>query len=316
MVDLLRPGRASRRPRATTWGAWSRPSTRCSTGSRASGERAVVACSPRRRPSARDRSRPPRRGRPGADRRASPTRLDRRFCAGSPRRDRRGEGDRPARPRRGAADLERASARDARAARARERSDRADDGVRTDLGHSRRAPVRPSLPELEPETELAVYRVAQESLTNVARHAQASRVTITLARALDNVVLCVVDDGRGFDAPTTDEHGGLRAACVSARCSSVARSRSLQVGRRCRGTPGAPGDLRGADGGAALMSIPLVTRILIADDIPIVRSGLRSCSTPSPTSRSSRRPRTAPRRSRRRSRRTSTWRSSTSRCRA
>ena len=49
------------------------------------------------------------------------------------------------------------------------------------------------------------------------------------------------------------------------------------------------------------MPIPLVTRILIADDFAIVRSGLRRSSTPSPTSRSSPRPRTAPRRSRRRS---------------
>jgi len=66
-----------------------------------------------------------------------------------------------------------------------------------------------SLPKLAPDTELAVYRIAQESLTNVARHAQASRVTLGLERGHDSVVLRVVDDGRGFDdAP--EEHGGLR----------------------------------------------------------------------------------------------------------
>jgi two-component system sensor histidine kinase UhpB len=67
-----------------------------------------------------------------------------------------------------------------------------------------------SLPKLEPDTELAVYRIAQESLTNVARHAQASRVTIVLERGRNSVVLRVVDDGRGFDGVPV-EHGGLRS---------------------------------------------------------------------------------------------------------
>ena len=68
----------------------------------------------------------------------------------------------------------------------------------------------PSLPKLAPDAELAVYRIAQESLTNVARHAQASRVTITLERGHDSVVLRGVDDGRGFDG-VPEEHGGLRS---------------------------------------------------------------------------------------------------------
>ena len=68
----------------------------------------------------------------------------------------------------------------------------------------------PSLPELEPETELAVYRIAQESLTNVARHAHAEHVVVELEPGPGRLVLRVADDGRGFaDAPT--EHGGLRS---------------------------------------------------------------------------------------------------------
>ena len=68
-----------------------------------------------------------------------------------------------------------------------------------------------SLPKLPPDTELAVYRIAQESLTNVARHSQAGRVTIALEREPDSVVLRVADDGRGFDTSTPAEHGGLRS---------------------------------------------------------------------------------------------------------
>jgi two-component system sensor histidine kinase UhpB len=76
-----------------------------------------------------------------------------------------------------------------------------------------------SLPKLAAEVELAVYRIAQESLTNVARHAQASKVAIALQPGHDSVVLRVSDDGRGFvGAPV--EHGGLRSM----------RERALLVG--------------------------------------------------------------------------------------
>jgi two-component system sensor histidine kinase UhpB len=76
-----------------------------------------------------------------------------------------------------------------------------------------------SLPKLAPEVELAVYRIAQESLTNIVRHAEASRVTIRLDSSHDSVVLRVVDDGRGFGGDPV-EHGGLRSM----------RERALLVG--------------------------------------------------------------------------------------
>src|SRR5581483_11866544 len=55
-----------------------------------------------------------------------------------------------------------------------------------------------SLPPLSEEAELAVYRVAQESLTNVARHARASRVDLVLEPGARSAVLRVVDDGGGI----------------------------------------------------------------------------------------------------------------------
>ena len=67
------------------------------------------------------------------------------------------------------------------------------------------------LPPLSAEAELAVYRVAQESLTNVARHAQASQVDLALEPGPGSVVLRVVDDGRGMaETIATNGHGGLR----------------------------------------------------------------------------------------------------------
>lgn len=56
------------------------------------------------------------------------------------------------------------------------------------------------LPELSPEVELVIYRTAQEALTNVLRHADASEVVVTLSRDPAGVVLSVRDDGRGLPA--------------------------------------------------------------------------------------------------------------------
>ncbi|MGH1563236.1 sensor histidine kinase [Mumia sp. DW29H23] len=63
---------------------------------------------------------------------------------------------------------------------------------------------------LPPDVEAVVLRVVQESLTNVTRHAGASRVGITLSYTDDEVVLDVRDDGRGFDpaGPNGTSDGG------------------------------------------------------------------------------------------------------------
>jgi signal transduction histidine kinase len=51
---------------------------------------------------------------------------------------------------------------------------------------------------LHPELEITLFRVAQEALTNVAKHAEASRVGLTLSYMEDVVLLDVRDDGIGF----------------------------------------------------------------------------------------------------------------------
>jgi two-component system sensor histidine kinase UhpB len=64
------------------------------------------------------------------------------------------------------------------------------------------------LPELSPEVELVIYRAAQEALTNVLRHAQATEVFLSLKREEGEVVLVVRDDGSGMRAGATGR--GLR----------------------------------------------------------------------------------------------------------
>jgi two-component system, NarL family, sensor histidine kinase UhpB len=74
---------------------------------------------------------------------------------------------------------------------------------------------------LTAEEELVIYRVAQESLTNVVRHARARRVTLTLEADADRgVVLVVADDGVGVPDEAASDSSGIRGM----------RERALLVG--------------------------------------------------------------------------------------
>jgi two-component system sensor histidine kinase UhpB len=77
-----------------------------------------------------------------------------------------------------------------------------------------------ALPVLGAEAELVIYRVAQEALTNIARHAGARRVSVELAQTPpgDAVLLRIIDDGRGL-------RGGAEGAGIRGM-----RERALLVG--------------------------------------------------------------------------------------
>lgn len=60
---------------------------------------------------------------------------------------------------------------------------------------------------LAPEIEMAAYRIVQEALTNIVKHANATSVQITMARA-DCLRVIVEDDGVGFAAPRPGDRGG------------------------------------------------------------------------------------------------------------
>ncbi len=60
---------------------------------------------------------------------------------------------------------------------------------------------------MRPETEIALLRAGQEALANVAKHAQATRVGVTLSYLEHEVALDVRDDGRGFDPARLGDAG-------------------------------------------------------------------------------------------------------------
>jgi two-component system sensor histidine kinase UhpB len=71
---------------------------------------------------------------------------------------------------------------------------------------------------LPPDLHVVIYRVAQEALTNVARHAAAQRASVTLRLRRDEVVLCVEDDGIGIQGPARPNLGilGMRERVAAA----------------------------------------------------------------------------------------------------
>ena len=73
------------------------------------------------------------------------------------------------------------------------------------------------LPE---EVETAVYRVVQEALTNVAKHAEASQVSVVVSRRQDHVTAIVEDDGHGFE-PEAVSQGRLGLVGMRERVEQV-----------------------------------------------------------------------------------------------
>jgi two-component system sensor histidine kinase UhpB len=81
--------------------------------------------------------------------------------------------------------------------------------------------VAPDLPPLPADVELAVYRIAQEALTNAVRHSGCTRLRVRLSAEDDAVYLRVADDGRGLgELPRSG--GGVRGM----------RERALMIGGR------------------------------------------------------------------------------------
>jgi len=99
---------------------------------------------------------------------------------------------------------------------------------------------------LDAEAEAQIFRIVQESLTNVRKHAAAGRVAVRLDRVDTGLLVELVDDGRGFDEPRQDEpsdwpHYGQAAM----------RERAADIGGRISWGTGPAG------GGFIRLAVPL-----------------------------------------------------------
>jgi signal transduction histidine kinase len=83
---------------------------------------------------------------------------------------------------------------------------------------------------LPDKTETSLYRIAQEALTNVARHSEATEVSISLKKTGDCVLLEIRDNGKGMDlsAPPTNSGLGLAGMQTRARgCGGTVKMESM-----------------------------------------------------------------------------------------
>ena len=77
---------------------------------------------------------------------------------------------------------------------------------------------------LTPDTEIAVYRIVQEALTNTVKHARAEHVAVRLNWAQDELELFVTDDGQGPQATVAGGHGLVGIKERAAACGGIAEA--------------------------------------------------------------------------------------------
>lgn len=85
------------------------------------------------------------------------------------------------------------------------------------------------LKRLPPAVEIALYRIVQEALTNITKHANASRASVQIFRENGDLCCMVRDDGAGFDvdAVRTHGHAGLGLIGIQERANAIGGTLSI-----------------------------------------------------------------------------------------
>jgi signal transduction histidine kinase len=92
------------------------------------------------------------------------------------------------------------------------------------------------LPDLDPDLALALFRVIQESLTNIAKHARASRVRVTLTVGQSEIRLSVEDDGAGVSAGKLQDPNSYGMIGMRERIARFGGRLNVSLGAEGHGT--------------------------------------------------------------------------------
>jgi signal transduction histidine kinase len=115
--------------------------------------------------------------------------------------------------------------------------------VEAEIGHPVDFAVKGTVRRFDPQTELGIYRIAQEALSNVGKHASSKRLDVRVSFAARSFTVRIDDDGIGFEGPSNlrmlgaSEHFGLlgmyeRAELIGAELSiqsNLGRGTSIQL---------------------------------------------------------------------------------------
>ena len=99
----------------------------------------------------------------------------------------------------------------------------------TDIAYKISAPDEP-IP-LEPDAAIAAFRIVQEALTNVAKHARATRVKLKLVREPDSLLITLTDNGRGLQ-PARVARSGFGILGMSERAAALGGELTVQPAKR------------------------------------------------------------------------------------
>ena len=113
------------------------------------------------------------------------------------------------------------------------------DGITERCGIETSMELHPAeFPRLPPQLERALFRIAQEALTNVFRHSQARKASITLVQRDGGLLLTIQDDGKGAAAQTCQ----LQPGSIGVGIGSM-RERAREFGGELRIRNAAPGTI-------------------------------------------------------------------------
>ena len=82
---------------------------------------------------------------------------------------------------------------------------------------------------VEPDVHLSLYRIAQEAVTNIAKHADADKVTVTLDGDEHHVHLRITDDGTGFDPAAVHNNGSMGLGIMRERAEAIGAALTVEA---------------------------------------------------------------------------------------